>query len=249
MSETPWLSTWGPSRSQPAERKARRTPEQILADALEDLLARSTISAEERERICLVPEATATDLRALARHRLTGEPAFRQAIKDAGLLTMAALARATPAEILALPGAQPELVGNMRARVLKAIERDRVAEARSQASAACVAKIRAQEALTNALKVLLKRSTISPEERDRTCLVPEADSDALERLATCKLGGDAATAPVRKRAGLTNYAALARATPAEIQVVPGMNDAVGIRHAVLDKIAELGAGAAEKSGV
>ena len=249
MTDTPWLSTSGPSRSQPTERKARRAPEQILADALEVLLARSTISAEERERTCLVPEATAADLRALVRHRLTGEPAFRQAMKDAGLLTMAALDRATPAEILALPGAQPELVGNMRDGVLKAIERDRAAEARSQASAARVAKIRAAEALTNALKVLLKRSTISPEERDRTCLVPEADSDALERLATCKLSGDAATASARKRTGLTNYAALARATPAEIQVVPGMNDAAEIRQAVLDKIAELAAAAAEKSGV
>lgn len=211
-----------PFRSLPSNPKPRRTPDEMLEDALRPLLERSQVSPQERDRLCLVPEAKEADLRRLMKLIVSRQNDFGKALKKAGLGNFAAIARAVPDEINSVSDKAHVFAQKARNTILLELERYKTRDAREQERKTQEAERRAREALTSALRVLLKRSAITEEERERACLVPEAKTADLYRLATMRIGPEWPDQPALKRAGLTNLAAFARATKVEIRAIPAM---------------------------
>lgn len=223
-------------------KKPGRTAEALLEAALRPLLANSKITADERDRTCLVPEALPSDLLNLVHCNVSTHNKWGKAIKATGLSNAAVVARATPEELAPVLDIEPDYIDKMRRYSLKTVEQRRIWDETARRRNAERAAQKAKDILDRALRVLLKRSSLPPDERDQACLVPKVSTEQLVWLAARKLDGDDASAQARKKAGLRNYTALARATPAEIQAVPGMDDPAQIRQAILDTLAELQAG-------
>jgi hypothetical protein len=102
---------------------------------------------------------------------------------------------------------------------------------------------RAEAMLEEALRPLLAASKITPEQRDRWCLVPEARHDDLLRLVRFDESARDKRGRAMRATGLSNAAVAARATLDELQPVIALQPhfAERMRRMILSRIAQYAA--------